>query len=420
MPEKILLSEREPLVFKTARWLITLSAQRPLDLSHCAVLVPTAGSGRRLRAELVRLAAERGKGLLSPVVLTPMGLLRRAAGEKVAGRVDTLLAWTQVISEVTAENFPLLLSGFSDHRALASRIGQSLRELCALLAEAGLTPVSAYAQCVSATQEDRWKELKSLYEHYLNRLAAAGLEDSDAAHIRVAKMGIVPDNIQHVMVAGVPDLNRIAEVYLRTLESAGVAVTVLIDAPNCEEKQFDAWGRPDPKAWSQRFLPLRLEDFVVAADPVSEAQIVARLIGSPAVGVCVADSELVPFHLRAMHKQGLVPYDPAGKSLAPFECATLARLWLAFASNGRVSELRTLAEHPVFLRLLCRESHQSPAAVLSALDELQTKILVETVDDAARIYRRRRLQRFVDARPDCRGGEAQTNLRRVRITRRVA
>ena len=86
MPEKILLSEREPLVFKTARWLITLSAQRPLDLSHCAVLVPTAGSGRRLRAELVRLAAERGKGLLSPVVLTPMGLLRRAAGEKVAGR----------------------------------------------------------------------------------------------------------------------------------------------------------------------------------------------------------------------------------------------------------------------------------------------------------------------------------------------
>ena len=255
MPEKILLSEREPLVFKTARWLIKLSAQRPLDLSHCAVLVPTAGSGRRLRAELVRLATDRGKGLLSPVVLTPMGLLQRAAGEKVAGRVDLLLAWTQVISEVAAENFPLLLSGFSDHRALASRIGQSLRELCALLAEAGLTPVSAQARCVSATQEERWQELKSLYEHYLNRLAAAGLEDFDAAHIRVAKMGIVPDNIQHVIVAGVPDLNRIAEVYLRTLEAAGVAVTVLIDAPDCDEKQFDAWGRPDPKAWSQRFLP---------------------------------------------------------------------------------------------------------------------------------------------------------------------
>ena len=360
-----------------------LSAQRPIDLSHCAVLVPTSGSGRRLRAELVRLAAERGKGLLSPVVLTPMGLLGRAAGEKVAGRVDTLLAWTQVISEVSAENFPLLFSGFSDHRALASRIGQSLRELCALLAEAGLTPVSAHARGVSATQEDRWKELASLYEQYLQRLTAAGLEDSDAAHIRVARMGIVPENIRHVIIAGVPDLNPLAEAYLRALEPEGMAVTVLIDAPNCREEQFDAWGRPDPTAWSQRFLPVRLEDFVVAADPVSEAQIVARLIGSVAVGVCVADSDLVPFHLRAMQKRGLKPYDPAGRPLAPFECATLARVWLAFASTGRVSELRTLAEHPVFLRLLCRESHLPATAVLSALDELQTKILVETVDDAA-------------------------------------
>ena len=384
MPERILLSDREPLIFKTARWLIALSGQqRPLDLSHCAVLVPTAGSGRRLRAELMRLAADRGKGLLSPVVLTPMGLLRRAAGEKVAGRVDSLLAWAEVISGIAAENFPLLLSGFSDHRALASRIGQSLRELCALLAETGLTPVSAHAQCISAAQEDRWKELKSLYEHYLNRLAAARLEDFDAAHIRVARTGVVAENIRHVIVAGVPDLNAIAEVYLRTLESAGVGVTVLIDAPNGEEKQFDLWGRPDPDVWSQGFVLLRPEDFVVAADPASEAEIVARLIESPAVGVCVADSELLPFHVSAMHKRDLAPYDPSGKSLASFECATLARLWLAFASHGRVSELRTLAEHPVFLRLLCRESHQSPTAVLSALDELQTKILVETLDDAA-------------------------------------
>ena len=420
MPQKILLSDREPLIFKAARWLITRSGQRPLDLSHCALLVPTSGSGRRLRAELVRLAAERGKGLLSPVVVTPMGLLQRAAGDKIAGRLDALLAWTQVISEVAAESFPLLLSGFSDHRALASRIGQSLRELCALLAEAGLTPVSAHARCVSSPQEDRWKELKSLYEQYLNRLAAAGLEDSDAAHIRVAKMGIVPENIGHVIVAGVPDLNPITEAYLLILESAGVAVTVLIDAPDCELEQFDAWGRPDPKAWSQRFLPLRLEDFVVAADPVSEAQIVARLIGSAAVGVCVADSELVPFHLRAMRKRSLRPYDPAGKSLAPFECATLARLWLAFASNGRVSELRTLAEHPVFLRLLCRESHQSPSAVLSALDELQTKILVETLDDAAAFIDEGGSSASSTQRPDRRGGEAQTNIRRVRITRGFA
>ena len=382
MPEIILLTEREPLIFKAAKWLTTLSGQRPLDLSHCAILVPTSGSGRRLRSELVKLATERGKGLLSPVVLTPMGLLARVAGDKVAGRIDTLLAWTQVISNVAGEKFPLLLSGFSDHRAVASRIGQSLRELCSLLAEAGLTPVSAQIGYVSPSQEDRWKELKALHELYLRRLADAGLEDSDAAHIRAARTRVAPENIQRVIVAGVPDLNRISEIYLSALESAGFPVTVLVDAPNCEGAQFDAWGRPDPKTWSQRWLPLRLEDFLVAADSVSEAEITAHMIGSAAVGVCVADSELIPFHLRAIGKRGLAPYDPAGRALAPFECATLARLWLSFASNRRIGELRTLAEHPVFLRLLCRESRQSPTAVLSALDELQTKILVETVDDA--------------------------------------
>jgi hypothetical protein len=279
------------------------------------------------------------------------------------------------------------------------------------LAEAGLTPVSAHARCLSSPQEDRWKELKSLYEQYLNRLAAVGLEDSDAAHIRVAKMGIVPENIGHVIVAGVPDLNPITEAYLLILESTGVAVTVLIDAPDCELEQFDAWGRPDPKAWSQRFLPLRLEDFVVAADPVSEAQIVARLIGSAAVGVCVADSELVPFHLRAMRKRGLKPYDPAGKSLAPFECATLARLWLAFASNGRVVNFASL-EH----RFSCA---CSVARIVSLHRRPFSSRRVAGEDFGRDRMTRPRLsmkaaQRFVDAGLIA-AVEAQTNIRRVRI-----
>ena len=387
MPETIFLTERERLIVKAAKWLIMLSAQRPLDLSHCAVLVPTSGSGRRLRAQLVQLAAERGKGLLSPRVATPMGFLGLLAGDRVAQRVDALLAWTQVISAAPAESFPLLLSGFSDHRVSASRTGQSLQELCSLLAEAGLTPVSTPVAGISPNQEERWKELRSLYELYLERLAHAGLEDSNAAYLRVARTGLAPDNIRHVIVAGVPDLNSISEAYLRQLEPAGIRVTILVDAPNCEAAQFDHWGRPDPQTWSERVLPLRLEDLVVTADPASEAEIVARLAGSPAVAVCVADPELIPFHLRAMRKQNLAAYDPAGRPLASFECATLARLWLSFVANGQISDLRTLAEHAVFLRLLCRQSHQSPTAVLSALDELQTKILVETIDDAASFLR---------------------------------
>ena len=63
MPETIYLTERLPLVFKAAKWLAALSSERPLDLGHYAVLVPTAGAGRRLRFEFVKAASEGGTGL---------------------------------------------------------------------------------------------------------------------------------------------------------------------------------------------------------------------------------------------------------------------------------------------------------------------------------------------------------------------
>ncbi len=109
----------------------------------------------------------------------------------------------------------------------------------------------------------------------------------------------------------------------------------------------------------------------------------ARLAGSDgSAGICVADADLIRFHGRSLSKQGLKPYDPAGKPLAAFECATLARLWLSFCSTGRLADLRGLAEHPVFLRTLCRESQLSPSVALAALDELRSEYLLETLQDA--------------------------------------
>jgi ATP-dependent helicase/nuclease subunit B len=387
MPETIFLTERSPLVFKAAKWLSALSSERPLDLSDCSVLVPTSGAGRRLRSEIVKLAIEEGRGLLAPLLSTPMGLLALTAGEQIASRADSLLAWTEEISGVSAMKFPLLLSGFSDHRNSALQIGQSLMEACSLLAEAGLTPLSPEIARATPHQEDRWQEVESLYRLYLGRLENAGLEDANAARIRAASSAVLPENVRRVIVAGVPDLNRISQRFLENLEATRVPVTVLVDTPACEGLQFDPWGRPDVETWSHKTLALRADDIVATAEPAAEAETVAHLIGpSGSAALCVADAKTVPFHTRAMHKQGLAAYDPAGTPLAPFESATLSRLWLSFSSSGRLSALRTLAEHPVFLQMLCRESHLRPASVLCALDELQTTVLVETLEDAVAIF----------------------------------
>ena len=182
--------------------------------------------------------------MLAPIMTTPMGLLALSAGEKVSTRTDALLAWTQVISRASLAEYPLLLSGFSDHRDSSLHIGQSLWDLCSLLAEVGLTPASPEIVRACPHQEDRWQELKSLYGQYLNCLENAGLTDTNAARITAAKAGLAPPNIRSVILGGVPDLNRISQQYLENLEATGVSVTVLVDAPDCEEARFDPWGRP--------------------------------------------------------------------------------------------------------------------------------------------------------------------------------
>jgi ATP-dependent helicase/nuclease subunit B len=382
MPETIYLTERLPLVLKAAKWLGTCSPDSPPDLSRYVVLVPTSGAGRRLRLELLR-AVGSDAGLLAPLVTTPMGLLALACTGKVAVQTDALLGWTQVISRASSADYPLLLSGFSNHRSSALHIGRSLAELCSLLAEAGLTPTSLEIVRACSGREDRWREVESLYRQYLERLRTVGLTDADAARIGAARDGVLPPNVERVIVAGVADLNRLSQRYLENLENAGVPVTVLVDAPDCDEAWFDNWGRPDCEAWPHKTLPLRLEDIMVAAEPSSEAGIVARFIGpNGAAAICVADAELIPFHDRALREQGLEPYNPAGKSLAAFECATLSNFWLSFCSSGLLVELRALAEHPVFLKVLCRESQLPPGIAFSALDKVRTECLVETLEDA--------------------------------------
>ena len=348
-----------------------------------------------------------------------MGLLQRAAGEKIAGRLDALLAWTQVISEVAAESFPLLLSGFSDHRALASRIGQSLRELCALLAEAGLTPSLRPARCVSSPQEDRWKELKALYEQYLNRLAAAGLEDSDAAHIRVAKMGIVPENIEHVIVAGVPDLNPISEAYLRILESAGVAVTVSDRCARLRTRRVRCLGEAGPESLVAEIPSAASRRLCGRCRPGVGGAIVARLIGSAAVGVCVADSELIPFHLRAMQK-GVWTLRSCGQIVGALRVRDLGETLacLCFEWSGqRTSNSRGASR---FLRLLCREAHQPLRPSFRRSTSCRRRSWSRPWTTRPRLLAKAAAAASSMQRPDCRGGEAQANIRRVWITRRFA
>jgi ATP-dependent nuclease, subunit B len=381
MPELVFLPETRPLVEKVASWLAESAPGRPLDLRAVAVAVPTAGASRRLRGELVRLAGERGGGLLPPLLAAPMVLLERAGTAQPATRADRLLAWTDVLRRAPQDQFPGLLEGFSDHRKPATtlRIAQSLVEVCTLLAEGGWTPSSP--QVAEAAPEDgRWQEFDALYRRYTARLARAGRTDPDETRIAAAAAGTPPPGIRHIVVAGVPDLNRLTQRFLENAEARGVRVTVLVDAPDCEDARFDGWGRPDPAHWSARPLSLHPDHIHVLADPASEAEAAARLLGGSAL--CVADAALLPFHERALRGAGREPFNPAGKSLRHFECGAIAEGWTAFCRSQDLGDLRALMERPVFLEALCAETRLSPSAALAAIDAIRTGGLVGFLPDA--------------------------------------
>ena len=378
-PETIFLTEPQPLVFKAARWLAGQSSTRPLDLSRCIVVLPTTGATRRLRAELARAAADSGTGVLPPRFTTPMGLLGLNTPETIASRSECLLAWANVISRSSPEKFPLLLSGFSDLKGSALRIGQSLREVCSLLAEAGQTPSSPDILRVCPQDEDRWREIEALYRRYEKCLKNAGLSDPNVSHLNAAKQAKAPAGIERIIIAGVPDLNLLVEHYLKAL---AVPITILIDAPGCGDAPFDAWGRPEEKFWATKNLTL--PEVLTLADPPSEAEAVARLLGPAAL--CVADSALLPHHQRALERHGREAFDPAGQPLARLECAALARLWVSFCGTRRLAILRALAEHPTFLQAFCRAAGLTPRGVLGALDQVTTKFLLDFLPDAVNAF----------------------------------
>ena len=78
----------------------------PLDLSRLLVVVPTRQSGRRLREALALWAGARGQSVWPPRVSLPDDLLHPATpGSAVASRLESLLAWIEVLRGIDLEGF---------------------------------------------------------------------------------------------------------------------------------------------------------------------------------------------------------------------------------------------------------------------------------------------------------------------------
>lgn len=302
----------------------------------------------------------------------------------LASPVERSLAWADALQSAPRS---LLRTLFwkETPEAFADRLkaGRHFNQLCDQLAEGGYSPLDLPRppRIRAGFEAERWDAVAELYRSYLQRLDSWGLLDPNAARLHeIEEPSRAPARL---VIAGVADLPIALERYATRLEANGTKVDLLVWNPaDCDESDFDPWGRPQSKVWCTRLLPIGSSQILVAASAREEARDIAERVASAPAQLVNADpglASLLASALLALHRQ---PYLPEGSPLIRSEAAKLALGWSEFTQSKDLRRLRTLLELPAFCRALDPERPIAQSDALTAIDHLLGKVIVSTLEDA--------------------------------------
>lgn len=382
-----------PLPAQAAAWLAgDWKGGGPLDLGGVLVIVPTRQSGRRLREALAEHAAAHGSAVLAPRVVLPEDLLAPAGdlAANVASRLETQLAWAEVLRLVEPEDFRAVFPMDPPERnfAWAARLAAQLQRLQSALGENGLRLRDVVRLAGNRLPEqERWEQLAELERRCDAQLAVNGRCETEAARIATARAPVRPEGIARIVLLATPDplplvLGVLAE-FARQLP-----VDVVIFGPAGEAELFDEWGRPRQEAWSRR--PLVLPDFAgqvrLCADAAAQAAQVTGLArryekAEGALAVGVADAEILPALENGLRGAGRAVFNPGGRPRRRDGLHTLLATLAGLVREPSFDTVQALARCPDFMTWLATRAGEgfSPAAMLTELDELHARHLPATI-----------------------------------------
>ena len=382
-----------PLLPQAVAWLAReWTGAGPLNLSSWLVVVPTRQAGRRLREALAEHAATRGQAVFPPRVVTPELLVTQAVtpGTPTANRLESLLAWTEVLRAVDLAEVRAVLPHDPPARdfAWALGLGRELARLQSTLAEGGWRLGDVAARAGETCPElDRWRELGELERRHAARLAELGLLDAQAARIAAALAPAPMRDFARIAVIGAPDPLPLA---LRVLaaHAATLPVDVVVYAPESEADNFDSWGRPQAAAWAARELTIVAfgERVRVCADPAEQvAWITALAQATPEpetmLGIGVADPELLPLLEKGCARVGIAAFNPEGRARRHDGLYPLLAALAEFAAVPDFAAVTTLARCPDILEWLRAraDGRFSAAKFLRQFDQLGANHLPPTL-----------------------------------------
>lgn len=366
-----------------------------LDLSAELVVVPTRQAGRRLREALAAHAARHDSAVFPPRVLTPEVLVQPPKGAGIATRMESLLAWTEVLREFAPAEFTAIFPVDPPARsfAWAWRLAQDFARLQTQLAEGGLMMADVAERAGEEFPEtERWEQLAVLERRHAARLRTVGLRDLQGAKIMEAAAPQPLTGVKRIVLAGSPDPLPLA---LRALAAHAVylPVEVLVFAPEQAASAFDAWGRARPEVWMERELELtEFEERVrLCADPVAQAEDLVALVRGydepdSVLGVGVADAEVLSPLENNLRHAGRLGYNPEGRARVGDGLHQLLTALSGLAQTDAFAAVAVLARCPDFLTYLQARwgPEFSAAGFLRDLDDLHADHLPPDLTEARR------------------------------------
>jgi ATP-dependent helicase/nuclease subunit B len=208
----------------------------------------------------------------------------------------------------------------------------------------------------------RWEALAAVQERYAAILAEIGRSDRELARLEALRTEREMAFRGDLWLVGIAEMPRIVR---RLLRSSGVAIHVLVHAPEGEAGAFDELGCLRVEAWTGRRLEIPEDRIRIADRPADQADAavaeIARLgdrYATDDVVIAVPDAELVPYLEQRLEGREVPARYAGGRPADRFAPHRLLAALADYLSGRRWDAFAALIRHPDLAAWLARATGQ--------------------------------------------------------------
>lgn len=382
-PTRTFIDWTAPLLPEAARRVIARIEMRhgAIDLRRWMLILPGRRAGRLMLSFLLEESERAGAALIPPRIATPGTMLEQLTpvigADGAPAPIDAVIAaWMHALRDAdAADRGPVLPSPPEQDDWLAwQAVARTIHRVQVDLAGED----QSFSDVVRATaardlprETERWAALERIEQDVHRQLAAERLIEPHTARRALIQRGAVDGRaIDHLIVIGVPEMNRIQK---RVLAALDEKAEIFIFAPAREQDRFDAFGCVSSARWRDWRPSVRDEQIITADGAAEQAQAAMDGIASLAekdstistgeITIGLGEESLAPSLARAARWAGWRAHDAAGTPLirsGPARVLDASANWLR---EPRFTHLTTLLRHPdVEAWFKLHESPDGPAA----------------------------------------------------------